>query len=172
MISENATREEVIDAVDNVANETLTELRAIGSDKLNLVPFANSWTPAQLSEHLIKSADAIALAMKKPFDKTQRDPKERLSELKAIFLDMSSKLTSPERLQPAPGPFEFEMQMLSFRASYDRMMIAADKSALDTLVTGFPLGPLTKWELLHFTVYHTTRHLHQLREIRKVLLRM
>ncbi len=163
MIPETANREEVIVAIDSVAKQLLAEIESLGADKINRVPFPDSWTPAQLADHLIKSADGITYALKKSFEKAPRDPKERLSELQSIFLDMSSKLESPDRLRPGQVPFNIQTLTYAFRESYDRVIGAAAEAALDTLVNGFPLGPVTKWELLHFTVYHSTRHLRQLK---------
>ena len=49
--------------------------------------------------------------------------------------------------------------------SFNRFKESTAKANLNEQVEGLPFGPVTKWELIHFVLYHTQRHLHQMKKI-------
>ena len=55
--------------------------------------------------------------------------------------------------------------MQELKLAFNKLKENERKTDLTSLVEGLPLGPITKLEILHFSLYHTQRHLHQMKKI-------
>ncbi len=165
MITNPNDKEAILDAIDGIVSELLALYLPLTEDEINKVPYENSWTPSQLLEHVTKSTNGIATALMEDGKVTDRDVTERVPELKTIFLDFSTKMQSPEAIVPGDGPFEKDVVIDRLKIAFEEFKKNANHTHLDGLVTDLPFGPVTKLELLHFVVYHSARHLEQLKRI-------
>src|SRR4051794_144000 len=165
MATETLEISSLLKSIDETVAQLLELMGSLDEDKVNVVPYAGSWTAAQLFRHVIKSTRGMTKAMEMPGKPADRDPDARIPELKNAFLDFSSKLQSPEFIVPEPGPYEKKAIMNDLKTSFEnfkKLVVATDLSGL---IEGLPLGPITKLEVLHFVLFHTTRHLHQMKKI-------
>ena len=89
------TRREVIQTLDQL----IKEVSLIPEDKINIVPFEDSWTAGQLVRHLIKSYNVIQ-AIHGHVTPTEREPDMNYGEIAKIFLDFSTKFQSPDFIEP------------------------------------------------------------------------
>lgn len=166
---------EIIDktALLRTINEPVTQLvsliSALDENKVNAVPYADSWTAGQLLDHVIKSTGGIAELMRIPGKQAGRDPGEKIEELKKVFLDFSLKMKSPGMIVPGAGPFKKQVVIRKLGSSFERLEENTKNANLSELVQNFPGGEVTKLELLHFVLYHTQRHLHQMNKICEAL---
>ena len=64
------------------------------------VPFPESWTPAQVVEHVLLSAEGFAEVVNADGETAQRSPFEKIEEIKSIFLNFDIKMKSPEFICP------------------------------------------------------------------------
>ena len=140
-------------------------MSSLDEGEINSVPYEESWTAGELFSHVTKSINGIAKAMEKEAQPSPRDPGERIAELKKTFLDLSHKMKSPEFILPAKGPFEKQTAIEELSNALQQLRQSAGNADLATAVKGFPLGDVTKLELLHFILYHTQRHLQQMHKI-------
>ena len=99
----------------------------------------------------------------------ERYPGEKIAGLKKAFLNFSTKMKAPEFVVPEAGPYEKQAAMDELNNSLKVLKEDSGKANLNELVEGLPLGPTTKLELLHFCLYHTQRHLHQMEKIAEAL---
>jgi DinB superfamily len=137
--------------------------------KVNTVPYKNSWTAGMLFRHVSKSLYAMSNAMRKDGKPAGRDEGEKIPELNKTFLDFSSKMKSPEFIVPENGPYEKQAICEELNNSFDHLKQSTAHAELPDLVEGLPLGPITKLEILHFVLYHTQRHLNQMKKICEAL---
>jgi len=165
MITETSDKSELLNAIEEEFSQLRSLLSSLDENKINSVPYKDSWTAAQLLRHVTKSTDGIAKAMLMNSKPAGRDAGERIPQLKKVFLDFSSKLKSPDFIVPEPGPYEKQAAVKGLDQSFDSFKENTGKADLTDLVEGLPLGPITKLEMLHFVVYHTQRHLHQMKKI-------
>jgi hypothetical protein len=152
-------------ALDNAANELVQLISAVDMQKINLIPFKNSWTPAQLIVHVTKSNKAIAQALNMEGNVSPRNIDEGVAGLKKMFLDFNIKYKSPEFIIPEEGNYNKDEIIESLKRSVERLQAARDKQNLTDVINLPPFGEITKLELLHFVLYHTMRHIHQLKNI-------
>ena len=165
MITEKSTQPELLREINDAAAQFLNMLAMLDDDKLNEIPYPNSWTAAQLCNHIFKSTSGIVAAMKADGKPTTRNSADKVAELRSIFLETSNKFQSPEEIVPDDGPFEKQKTIDDFRQCFKDLDFYSGNANLDEELDGGPLGPITKYELLHFVLYHTQRHLRQMKRI-------
>ena len=103
--------------------------------------------------------------MQRPSKPADRDADERVPELKKTFLDFSLKMKAPYMAVPEEGVYQKQDTLDKLHASLKKFKEAAGTQNLNELVSGLPLGDITKQEILHFALYHTQRHLHQMQKM-------
>jgi DinB superfamily len=169
MITETSNKSELLTAVDEAVSQMQGLMLPLDENQVNSVPYEDSWTPGQLFRHVSKSIGGMAKAMQMEAKPAERDPGEKIAGLKKTFLDFSTKMKSPDFVVPEDGPYEKKAAMEELNNSLELLKENTGKANLNELVEGLPLGPTTKLELLHFCLYHTQRHLHQMEKIAEAL---
>ena len=169
MITETSTKEELLTAISEAVSDMGDLMESLDETQVNTVPYEDSWTAGQLFNHVTKSINGMAGAMLKESEPAERDPAEKIADFKKTFLDFSIKMKSPEMILPDDGPFQKQESIQALTASFEKMKEPTKKANLNELLTGLPMGDVTKLELLHFVLYHTQRHLHQMHKIADAL---
>lgn len=165
MITETSDKNELFTAIDEAVFQLLALMSALDENKINTVPYKDSWTAGQLLRHVTKSTNGMAKAMRTESKPPKRDPGEKIAQLKKAFLDFSNKMKSPDFIVPEEGPYEKQAAIEELNKSFEQFKENTNKANLNDMVDGLPLGAITKLEILHFVLYHTQRHLHQMRSI-------
>jgi hypothetical protein len=156
---------QILSATANAISGLADLMSAVDEDKVNTIPYEGSWTAPQLLRHVTKSINGMTKALQMDAKPAQRDPGGRIEELKKVFLDFSIKLTQPEFIVPEEMIYEKQSSIDEIKESFNRYKKSAESADLYELVEGLPLGPITKLEIIHFVLYHTQRHLHQMKKI-------
>jgi uncharacterized protein YndB with AHSA1/START domain len=162
---------EVIPAIIVVAMQVIGFARSLDEEKWNTVPYDGSWTPAQLVRHLLKSVSGIRPLIEKPAGAADRDPREKVLPLKQNFLDITKKMQSPEFIVPEKMWYNKQSLIKEFEAALAPLTRIKSVKG-NELITGLPLGPTTKLELVHFIFYHLQRHLIQMKRVTEALVRL
>mgnify|MGYP000923803890 CR=1 FL=1 len=165
MATETTSKDELLSEINKAVSEMYDLTCAMDKDSINTVPFENSWTAGQLLRHVSKSISGMATVMEIPAREAERNAAQRVPELRDLFLDFSIMLKSPESIEPEEGHYSVKNSVEQLTAAYMHLKESATKTDIHELVEGLLLGPITKLELLHFVLYHTQRHLHQLKNI-------
>jgi len=165
MATEKEDKNEVIAAIGSAVSELAGLMSSVEKDKVNIIPYEGSWTAPQLLRHVTKSISGMAKAMHMDAKPANRDPGERIEELKTVFMDFSKKMNSPEFIVPEDKMYEKQTSIDDLNQSFDQFEENTKTTNLNELVEGLPLGPVTKLELIHFTLFHTQRHLNQMKKI-------
>ncbi len=163
----NAT--ELFTALDEATSELLGLITAVSQQKINITPFKDSWTAAQLAVHVTKSNKAIAQGLNMEGKPAERNIDEGVPNLKKMFLDFDIKYKSPQFIVPEEKNYNKEEVIAAFQQSIERLQKIRDEINLSDIISLPPFGEVTKLELLHFVLYHTKRHVHQLKNIIHVL---
>lgn len=143
---------------------------AISDEQFNTIPFKDSWTAAQVTEHIYKALGVGVLYGKT--QPTERAPDENVESVGKVFLNMDIKMKSPDFIYPSAGPHDKKEMLAKLEDSLNQLITAAKTldltlTCLDFTIPGAP--PWTRLEFLWFYVFHTTRHINQLKNIAKAL---
>ena len=156
-------------ALDETTSQLLQLITSVPQERINATPFKDSWTAAQLAVHVTKSNKAIAQGLNMEGKPAERNIDEAVPKLKKVFLDFDIKYKSPEFIVPEEKHYNKEEIIAALQQSIERLQIIRDEINLSEIISLPLFGEVTKLELLHFVLYHTKRHLHQLKNILHVL---
>lgn len=156
---------EIFYELQETSAELFRLLASFDQEQVNTAPFENSWTSAQIAEHVKRSNKSITLALSMEGKITERNPEEGIQALKAMFLDFTVKFQSPEFILPTKNYYQKEILMGELKKSIQNLQELAGEVNLSEEITLHPFGEITKLELLHFVLYHTQRHIHQVKNI-------
>jgi len=160
--------EELRPEIDSTLSELIRVVSGIDNDRFNIAKDDHSWTAGQVVQHLVLSMSAFVNLLKGPTKETTRNPEQHVETLKAIFLNFSKKLKSPEFIVPERKDYNKEDQLRTLQKLKEEVGNIIDAGDLDKTCTafGFPtIGNLTRKEALSFILFHTQRHIQQLKGI-------
>ncbi len=158
-------KEELLGSLKNMVLELMQVLNGFDGQNINTVPFEGSWTAAQVVDHVTRSNMSITKAFTLKGAMLNRDPAERVQELKNIFLNFNTRFESPEFVLPTQEVYEKKMLIALLNRSVDRIREVSCRANLSEMINHPAFGDITKFEILHFVLFHTQRHIHQLKKI-------
>jgi hypothetical protein len=147
-------------------------LSSIEDSKINIIPFADSWTAGQLGQHVILSAGGMVQLINGAVADTQRDPEENIPKLRAMFLDFTTKMKSPEFIVPEFKNYNKAELIKKLQEITTQLVHSIETLDTSKTCTSFEMpgsGHITRAEAMAFSIVHTQRHLHQLKNIVKQL---
>jgi hypothetical protein len=155
----------LINNIELVSDTLVQLLQSVNERHFNQKPGPDKWSIAQVADHIRLSNNSVAkaLALKgKPLD---RNPGQRISELKSVFLDFQTKLQAPDFIVPSKDIYDPNLLLKDLQASIQLIRERMYEDNLDELINHPAFGDISKFEILHFVLYHTQRHLRQIKEI-------
>ena len=161
--------ENLFHQVDNITDELVDAVSSFSDKEINEIPFEGSWTAAQVADHVRKSNNGIAQALQMKGRRDERNADERVEELKDVFLDFEIKLRSPEFILPAQNVYDKKELIERLEKSVDRIKQERANADLSEIIDLTVLGTISKLELLHFVIFHSQRHVHQLKNISQTI---
>ena len=162
-ITTNTT--ELFTALDGTWTEFFNLVDSVDETLINVVPFENSWTVAQVATHVKKSNNAIIQGLQMQGEACNRNPEEGAGRLKNMFLDFTVKYDSPSFIIPDKKEYKKDTVIEQLKNSIKQLKQLRSNTNLIEIIDLPIFGKVTKLEILHFVLYHTQRHIHQLKEI-------
>lgn len=161
-------KQQLINEIESTAGELLQMIDSFEQETFNEVPFADSWTPGQVTEHIFLSASGILGTVNGNTAPTQRDPHQMIAPLRDAFLNFNIKMQSPDFILPTPEPKDKAQLLHSMKDTWTGLARAAKTQDLHATCLDFEMptvGTLTRIEWLSFAVVHTQRHIWQLKKM-------
>src|SRR4030095_10541167 len=168
MIKGRVEIEELFKSLNMATSELMLLVSSFSETQINTIPFRGSWTAAQVAEHITKSNVGIVQSLKTEGKSTGRESDERAQQLKEQFLNFGEKLQSPKFILPTRDIYQKEKVIADLKRSIEQVTKIGHLVDLDEAIDHPIFGNITRLELLHFVVYHTRRHIHQLRDIFRI----
>jgi hypothetical protein len=162
----------IYDELKDTGDQLQEVLSSFTAEQINKVPFAGSWTPGQVAEHLLISASGALQTVNGETTIVDRDAAQHVPILKQIFLDFSTKMKSPDFVLPSDDPKDKEVLEDSLTKAMNGLVETGQSADLSATCTSFGLptiGFLTRLEWLTFVNVHTTRHISQLKNIKQFM---
>ncbi len=165
IMKDELEKESLLERLGDTNRKLMEKVQGFDEVEINVIPFANSWTAAQVADHLTKSNNSITKAMLLGGTTINRNPQARVEELEKVFLDFDSKLKSPDFILPSRDIYEKEVVVNNLKWSAEKLMEVSHQSELSEMINHRAFGDITKFEILYFVHFHTLRHTHQLDKI-------
>jgi hypothetical protein len=158
--------------IKETCSALLRILGAFSEKEFNTVPPCGGWTPGQVAEHLLLSAGVVEVISGRTVAAT-RATDEKVAGIGAIFLDFTTKLSSPPFIVPAEGEYSKTEMINRLRVVWTKLAEAVKLLDLSVVCLDFEFpgsGTLTRLEWISFYVFHTRRHIVQLQRIHDAIL--
>jgi hypothetical protein len=165
MIKDISHKEDLFASLDKTASKLMSTVNEFTAQTINEIPFESSWTAGQVADHLTRSNTSIARALALAGTKTDRDSSERIQELKDLFLNFTIQMKSPDFILPTQDVYEKEVIIAHLNHSLVKLKEISRETDLSEMIKHPAFGDITKFEILHFVLYHTQRHTRQLENI-------
>jgi hypothetical protein len=165
MVTEKLNTKELFASLDEITSEFLKVILSFHEEQINKVPFENSWTAAQVADHVNKSNKSMIRSLSEKGKASGRNGDEGVEKLRELFLNFDSKLQSPKFILPTQDTYNKEALIADLRNSVERIKELSKTVDVSEMINHPVFGEVTKFEILHFIVYHTQRHIHQLKNI-------
>ena len=158
-------KKDIVEQLEETTNELLQLVSSFGEEEINSLPFKDSWTAAQVADHITKSNASMIRSLSEEGKISSRSIDEGVPKLKEIFLDFTSKLQSPKFILPTRDTYSKEIVVADLKNSIEQIKKLSNTTNLSEIVNHRVFGEITKFEILHFVLYHTQRHIYQLEKI-------
>ena len=156
--------------IGKTTNELIQLISSSSEEQFNEIPFEGSWTVAQIGDHLLKSYGLVEALNNDSVRKIERSPGKEVEQVKKIFLDFDAKYKLAEALLPTNEPIEKEKLLSDLQKRISQIKEVIQTKDLTETCVGIPfkgIGELTRMEWLHVILFHTQRHIHQIKTILK-----
>ncbi|NRF40532.1 DinB family protein [Pedobacter foliorum] len=163
---------ETLNKVTETTDELLKLISSLSEEQLNKVPFEGSWTAGQVTDHISQSFGGIIETVNDKAVPTERDPGKKIDLIKGIFLDFTTKMTSPDFVLPSPPPHKKEVLVADLNTMKDQITEAIKTLDLTETHMNFEIpgfGKFTRLEWINFLIYHMQRHTHQIKNIQQLV---
>ena len=160
----------------NKLKKTTTELLALVAQfddtTFNEVPFEGSWTAGQVADHIRKSVKGIPSVLTGTGIPADRSPDEKFELIRKVFLDFEARYQAPEFIVPAELQHQVNDMHARLARVFESLLSTSESIDLKLVYGDFEvprMGKFTGLEWIEFVHCHTTRHIHQLRNIQQAL---
>ena len=156
---------EMLQQFENATTEYINVVSSFSQEEINTIPYEGCWSAAQVTDHLFKSDNGILKALYAETKSTDREPDENIPGIKAVFLDFTTKLKSPDFIIPDNVTHDKDSLISAFKSVRELLGKAIKTLDLSAVCSMPVLGELTRLELIAFVIFHTQRHTHQVLKI-------
>jgi hypothetical protein len=160
--------EKIIREADETLSALEYEFSRFDSPQINEVPFEGSWTAGQLAEHLVLSNSGFLEVINGPVAETDKPADLMVKEIRKDFLNFNVNYNSPKEIYPEDRTYNQPELLKSLKQIREGISDAITGLDLTKTCTAYELpgyGFLTRLEAIYFVIYHTQRHVHQLKNI-------
>lgn len=158
----------ILENLSTTFSELEATIQHFNEISFNNKPTGGSWSPAMVAQHLILAGTGIDRVLLGNTSSTEAVPDAKVAQMKEIFLNFDTKMTSPEFIEPADQFYSLAEQNTKLKEIGATLMKIIPDMDIALVCTDFEmpyLGYLTRLELISFVIYHTQRHTHQLKEM-------
>lgn len=155
--------------LDQNTEALILKIGEIADDQFNLKPDDESWSPAQVIEHLYRSEFGMPKLFSGETKKEpDRDSGKIIENMRVQFLESDKKLKAKGVILPGNENWSKKELTSKFRKLRNNIASLAEQLEADEVCTSFkhPIyGYLTREEWIHFNIFHTKRHIQQIDRI-------
>ncbi|HYE55024.1 MAG TPA: DinB family protein [Chitinophagaceae bacterium] len=162
---------DLVNELETTNNSLLEILASFPEEQFNKSPYEGSWTPAQVGQHLFKSDLGLLKLLNSPAKPVDRAPDQYVQHSRDLFLNFEKKFDAPGFIIPENRKYDQAEMLQHLQQSRTRLHEALETLDLSQMpeVNETPLKGSTRLELGYFILYHTQRHIHQLKNIATLL---
>ncbi len=168
----DAEREMAVKELTDSRDEMLSALDGLSEAQLNYKPDAETWSLAEITEHLAITENGIfgmvEQSLKTPADPSRRGEITMTDEQVLGFIeDRSTKVKTQKQMEPTGQFGDFEATLEAFKDSREDHIdyLKDTDDDLRNHYAQLPFGTLDGLQVILFMSGHTDRHVQQMHEL-------
>ncbi len=168
----DAEREMAVKELTDSRDEMLSALDGLSDAQLNYKPDAETWSLAEITEHLAITENGIfgmvEQSLKTPADPSRRGEVKMTDEQILGFIeDRSTKVKTQKQMEPTGQFGDFEATVEAFKDSREDHIdyLKDTNDDLRNHYAQLPFGTLDGLQVILFMSGHTDRHVQQMHEL-------
>ena len=168
----DAEREMAVTELTDSRDEMLSALDGLSEAQLNYKPDAETWSLAEITEHLAITENGIfgmvEQSLKTPADPSRRGEVTMTDEQVLGFIeDRSTKVKTQKQMEPTGQFGDFEATLEAFKDSREDHIdyLKDTDDDLRNHYAQLPFGTLDGLQVILFMSGHTDRHVQQMHEL-------
>lgn len=149
-------------------DKLIQQLQRFTNDTFNRKPDPESWSAAEVGEHIWSVNKNLCYVMQADGKMPDRAPDEKLKAFKEVLLNRSVKIEAPENVRPAGAVKDIQEITAGLQKQLQIMLQVLETKNLNELCEVYThprLGQMTRLEWGYFIAFHMERHCQQLEEI-------
>ncbi|MBB5438995.1 hypothetical protein HDC92_002679 [Pedobacter sp. AK017] len=161
-------QDEPLTPFKQTAEQLIDLLSSQESEKLNKKPLNGGWSAAQIGEHILKSYASVE-TLRGRTEPSQRPADEKVASIKDLFLDFGIKMQSPVEILPSDNFISKDGLLEDLKNRIEELKEIIKTRDLTATCLDFAIpeyGYFTRLEWIWFNIFHTQRHIHQLKHIK------
>ena len=168
----DAEREMAVKELSHSRDEVLIALDGLSESQLNFKPDDETWSLAEITEHLVITENGIfgmmEESLKTPADPSRRGEVKMTDEQILGFIeDRSTRVKTQQQMEPTGqfGDFEATLEMFKDRREKHLDYLKETDDDLRNHYAQLPFGTLDGLQVILFLSGHTDRHVQQMHEL-------
>lgn len=148
-------------------NELMDLLTSFSTEQFNQVPYPGSWTAGQVGEHLFKTYQIVKL-LQRDNEPLERAADEKVDLIRSVMADIETRRQAPDSVVPSTDALEQGRLLGSLQKRIEEFKEIIVSKNLQEACPNFSIpqfGEFSKLEWVYFNLYHTQRHIQQLKKI-------
>jgi hypothetical protein len=167
-------KDKIREELNRVTSELLDTLTKISPEIFFLKPEENSWSIGEITNHLIKIETLTYQVIQNArLSTTHRKPDEKIKYIRDTLLNFDKKLSAGGPILPDQhihSKDELINNLKEIRKSLIDFIPNNDLSFRCEIFEHNLFGKLTRIEWLYYVVYHSERHLNQIKKVKETLI--
>jgi len=163
---------ELLAEFDLSSQNLIQTLNSFSEEHWNVKPAENSWSAAQVAWHLLVIEDGVNRFFTGTTAASTRSGDAIIKRMDQFLENRTRTYSAPDYTHPPDEPGKKQVLIIKIeqvRHQLAQHIIKPDLNVLCLDYKHFFFGELTRYEWIHFVVYHSNRHLIQLQNIKNAL---
>ena len=159
-------KEELLSEINSSTSQLIETLLKVNEEDFNKKNSPESWSVADVAEHLLILETNVNFAMQKTHA-TERPANLKIEAMKLGLADMERKFMAPDFVKPTWQLKQKNVLITELKKQRDILnQIILTKELAETSDFKHPvIGSMTILEWVHFNIFHTQRHIKQIKTI-------
>jgi len=132
-------------------------------------PADGKWSIQLILDHLRNSEKGILYMSNGPTNPTEREPLINIQKIKDAFGDHTKIYPAPEVTQPINDGLDKDTYLAKIHKYRRAFLEEGNTKGWHEVLEAFPhpiAGTMSRLEWTYFNIYHTERHIHQIKQIK------
>lgn len=145
-------------------------LTGVDNHLYQIAPAEGKWSIQFILEHLAITESVVVNLLEGPTTETDRDPTAAVHIIKSAFNDHQKVYPNPKPVTPRGQASTIEEFLTTIEENRNKLLEDIQSKGTHDILDSFPhplTGKMTRLEWLYFNIYHTERHIHQIKMIKQ-----